>query len=367
MLLLSRRLAPAEGVAVSLRQWVASTPSTSDSGHLRDLGGLLERVSLATGIQAESPASVATRSHVTTARPSEHVGFSSVVVGREVRVLADLLDHYSGEVHLGPHRSRKIRRTSIASQLAVLRHLVGGPDGDTTGSRSQVGAPVSTPSWAPYGNEENQHFSTVSGATPCVFARKSVSWAFDHMVDPADPGQVKRLGARLRGFTRAAQREPLDCFVATFAPEHGADIARLAALTNRVLRSLTRCDGLPRPFGHPERPGWQFVFHGEPYFVLALGECYPPTHARHLFGVQRTVLIFQPDSAFERVVNASGDGLISPAVRHAIRDRYARADMPYDLAHTESPVEAHRFVKPIEHGAPPVPWWTSIGQQVASS
>lgn len=327
-------------LAADLRAWSCTDTSTGSAaaGGASELGVLLARVQQATGLTVGVPAKSA---RVDPGRWDD--------VARAARAAADLLEYYSGSQGIGPLARVRLRGTSLTDLLSVLG----------AAATLQVDAPnaASPASSAPYDNTENAKFRDVAGRTHCTFAGSSLSWSPERVIDPYDRDDQAQLARSLRGFSRAVRREPLACFVVTLAPELGSTVGELAATTNTVLRALTRADGLGRGFGDPGRATWQFLFHGEPYFVLALGTCYPFDHARHIFGVDRAMLVLQPDTAFERVVSPTSHGLISPAVRRTIRRRYADSGRAYDLVHTESRVEAHRFVKPVRHGTPPVRWW----------
>jgi FPC/CPF motif-containing protein YcgG len=156
--------------------------------------------------------------------------------------------------------------------------------------------------------------------------------------------------------SRAAKRERVDGLVMMFPPAHGESVEALAVLTNRILRGLTSRDGLPQPFGNPARAHWQFIHHGERYYVLAFGSCYPRTHSRHSFGSPHAMLMFQPQASFRRA--AGRNARIPAAVRCRIRDRYAEAGQPYDDTHVGSAAVAESFVLPLS-GASTVKWWVA--------
>jgi hypothetical protein len=59
------------------------------------------------------------------------------------------------------------------------------------------------------------------------------------------------------------------------------------------------------------------------------------------------------------VVRPQDSGLIPPAVRSAIRQQYHANGQAYDIAISESPAEAERFVKPLVIGDDPIRWWES--------
>lgn len=314
---------------------------------LKELADLVEEVSRATGIAPSSSSPKRSRPRLCDLR-------------RETLSLAVTLAEYDGG-----ERTRRwgyVPRRSIADQLASLRNhqICCGATrarGLVRSSTDGVNVNPLEGEWFPVTSQENLNFRSVSIKTHCLFASKSVSWAAEAVRHPASDAEMDLLARRLYGFTRAVRADRLDCFVATFPQRFGADVQTLGALTHTVLRALKRRDGRRTRLGDPGRPGWKFRFDRETYFVLAMGSCYPRTHSRYTFDLPSTILVFQPDAAFERAVSPSGKGLISMSVRRSIRAAFAEAGMQYDLRHTESALEADRFVKPVEHGVAPIAWW----------
>ena len=266
---------------------------------------------------------------------------------RNIKIISSLTKYYSGG-SLYPLSRLVIRNKSLAYTMGSLCNFLDSNPTNITQSNLKR---------SPANNPEIDLFSILAKQTHCIFAEQSIAWSYHRPLLLNRKKDILDIAHLMRGFTRAAARDKLDCFVITLPEFYGKDVDTLAKTTNSLLRALTKLDGIPHGFGDPSKPHWKFIFHGEPYFVLAMGSCYPNWHSRHIFGIDRTFLVFQPDHAFERFVSPSGNGLITSAVRQTIRDRYSQAGMPYDLAHTLSPIEAHKFVKPLEHGVPPIEWW----------
>lgn len=329
-------------LATGLRTWVADAQSRRDGPDARlfsELGALLAEVRVRTGLMPRAAST----------HPAPGLPLGQPQLTETVRILADLVAYYEGAENSWRQR-RHPRKWSIARALAELARV------DLIDQRSIARQTECAPhAWSPAASPEHEAFREIATQTQCSFAPSAVAWSTERELDPDKPGDIDFLSRRLTGFTRAVQRETLGCFVATFAPTHGETVEMLSTTTNRVLRGLARRDGIGAPFGNPTSPHWRFMFRGEIYFVLAIGPCYPRTHARYGFEVHRTVLIFQPDTAFVRA--AGKQGLITPTVRRRIRAKYELAGRPYDVALTESPVESHRFVKPLELGEEAVRWW----------
>jgi FPC/CPF motif-containing protein YcgG len=144
------------------------------------------------------------------------------------------------------------------------------------------------------------------------------------------------------------------------APKEGFDIPAAARTLNAILRWLdalnpSHDDCFDQPV---DASGWRFRYLGEVLFVLVFASFYPTSHSRYAFGAEELLVVLQPDHAFSRRSD-SATGLISGNLRGRIRQLYASAGRPYDLTHTLSSREAHRFLKPLANGDPPVRWWSA--------
>jgi hypothetical protein len=93
-----------------------------------------------------------------------------------------------------------------------------------------------------------------------------------------------------------------------------------------------------------EEPDWWFTFARQPFFIVTFAPCYGPNSSRYAFGLAATYLLFQTRDSFVR--RWDRNHRLAPESRARIRDAFADAGRPYDLALTLSPCEAHRYVKP---------------------
>jgi hypothetical protein len=213
--------------------------------------------------------------------------------------------------------------------------------------------------WNPSAGDPNP-FNNVVRTTPCVFARQSRIWRSPPLNEIESPTAQQAIRCTLRGFTRACRPERLDGYLLTLPAEYGTTVGRLAETTRNVVDLLAASPCARwRPCRSPRHPGWHLRFARHRYFVLTMGTCYPREHSRHSFGAAATFILLQPEAAFDRVVRPQDGGLIPPAVRSTIREQYHSNGQTYDIAITESPIEAERFVKPLVIGDDPVHWWES--------
>lgn len=271
-----------------------------------------------------------------------------------------LVNVYAGVSRLSKfqrYRFRGVSLLSLATQMSTLIHGV-----QQTVPQS-VHVPVlaasrSCPDWTPDFGAGSNAFRRVMTKTQCTFAGRSIIWTAP-ADDPQDPeSTILRWTLALRGFVEACRRDSLDGFLIVLGAEHGMTVSQLSCTTRNVLHGLASHDAKGScDLESPETEDWHFSFGGERLFVIAMGPCYPADHSRYSFGEPYVFLLLQPDRAFDRAVESGGNGLISNTVRTRIRSRYARHGRPYDLSITLSPYEAHRFVKPLTLGDPPVRWW----------
>lgn len=198
--------------------------------------------------------------------------------------------------------------------------------------------------------------------TECLFAGQARIVSGPRWREDESFGQnMERQASALEGFARAMETHRYDGFCIEAPMELGATVAVLAGTVNRALRDLAAHAPIGgNCFDEPvETECWRFRFMKEVFFVIAFGSCYSEEHSRFSFGSDRTLILLQPDRAFSRHC-PPGHAIIPERTRDRIRIAYAEAGRIYDLTHTLSPIEAHRFVKPPMLRCPPIRWWEQI-------
>lgn len=199
----------------------------------------------------------------------------------------------------------------------------------------------------------------VQQRTECLFARQA-RLVTGHAWREAESFQsnLERQAAALASFTRTMEAQHHDGFCIELPAEYGATVDTLAVTVNRVLRGLAALDpSRDDCFREPvETERWRFRFGGEIFFVVTFASCYGEDHARFTFGVDQTLILLLSDHAFSRYC-PPGQERIPAFIRDRIRVAYAQAGRIYDMTHVLSPIEAHRFVKPLRLRQPSVRWW----------
>jgi hypothetical protein len=202
-------------------------------------------------------------------------------------------------------------------------------------------------------------FQRIRNRTHCVYARSSRIWfppkwqraaTLEEYVDLAVPSMLR--------FLDIGRQRQLDGWVLEVPDAFGRTLDELARSTSRILTRLCRHDADARlsMLRDPGRREWQFVMRGTHLYVLAFASCYPRDSSRYAFDVGSTMLLFQPEHAFDRRI-PEGEERIPTEVRERIRRDFAAHGRPYDLRITLASREAWRYVKPLRLGDPPVEWW----------
>lgn len=205
-----------------------------------------------------------------------------------------------------------------------------------------------------------QRFESIAGASACPFARLGTHVAGpDWLSSSSVADNAARVAADLTALLATDQTD-WDGYVLGIAESVApASVAALGSFLRDLLTELARLD----PSGKNcmalpvETKGWWFRFGKQRFFVLTLSSLYPLDHSRSTLGVPGTFILFQPEHAFDNALRTLG--AVTPQLRSNVRKAFATQGRSYDVSLSESPYEVHRYVKPLERGAPVVRWWTS--------
>lgn len=204
-----------------------------------------------------------------------------------------------------------------------------------------------------------QQFSLLQRKTHCIFARQSKIWGPPPWRSELTfEANIALSRAAINDFVTNGESNEVDGFVYTLPdPSSGATLNDLCRTTWNLLSCLSSWDKVRQPLDEDiESPSWFFALHGHRLFVLTAAPCYDAHHSRYSYGSPFTFVLLQPDHAFKRR-HTPGVAAIAADTRNIIRDSFTRNDQSYDLGITLGLLEAHRFVKPIKLGDPPVRWW----------
>lgn len=201
-------------------------------------------------------------------------------------------------------------------------------------------------------------FRAIQRKTQCPFAARAWVVPGPSWTERNGEAYLDAAAEALASFCATEAASIPDGFLLTLPARFGADVDALAATTNWILRGLSKRDPASgRCFDRQvESADWAFRFADVKLFVLTIGNCYRSDHARFGYGADATFLLLQPDAAFERHVTP-GRRNIRQEVLDSVRIAFAEAGQIYDLTHTTSRFEAHRFVKPATLRSPAIRWW----------
>lgn len=193
--------------------------------------------------------------------------------------------------------------------------------------------------------------------SPCIFARSVIpqsgpSWE-----------RKKSLDANLQKQSEAVNRwtnDPSsDIFIIAAPASLGRTISSIAVFLNLVLRYLhknssNRYDCFDMDI---ETESWRYCVSNRDLFVLCLAPIYPSNHSRCSFKSRGIYVVLQKYSSFDKFV-PKGQLVISEDTRKQIRWIFQKKGMGYDLSISLSPIDAYKFLKPINNSDSIIKWWT---------
>jgi len=213
----------------------------------------------------------------------------------------------------------------------------------------------------PHERESVARFSSIIDRSFCTFA-------FSSKLDGSPPwvGGARNLSANLNQicgdlieFVGTPDNDKLDGYVIELVPRlYGESLPSLCVALRKTLNYLSVRDPAEVHAMRKtiESPHWWFSFAGCRFFVSAFAPCYDAAHARSSNGLVSSFFLLLPEYAFVKRV-PEGHSIIPEDVRLGIRHAYAVHGRCYDGRISESPIEAYRYIKPLQIGDPPVLWW----------
>jgi hypothetical protein len=204
----------------------------------------------------------------------------------------------------------------------------------------------------------SRRFARIAGRSACPFARSGKHVAApEWRIEASWLDNAARVAEHLSAVL-ALESSCWDGYVVDIPLESSPDsVAELGRLVRDLLGTLAsldpngkNCMALP-----VETKGWWFRFGPVRFFVLALSSLYPDEHSRSTRGLPGTFVVFQPEHAFDRALGKLD--IVTAQLRSNVRKAFEAQGQAYDPSISESPYEVHRYVKPLQSGAPVVRWW----------
>lgn len=211
------------------------------------------------------------------------------------------------------------------------------------------------------GTNNWNRFKEISESTHCPFADKSrLEFAPDW--DEALPleDNIEEAAKRLKTFTEECEKLELDGFVLeVVGDEYTKDLKAFSSFLRNTLTILQQKDSnTSYPMNKDiSDNNWQFSFNGINLFIITFAPFYSKDNPRYSHTSNSAFLLFQPDSSFNSHIVNPADHPKTKKLKQNIRDGFSAENKAYDQNIVDSPVEAIKYIKPLNVGDSPVVWW----------
>lgn len=201
-----------------------------------------------------------------------------------------------------------------------------------------------------------QDFETLRTSTYCPFALKAKVWRLPEW-DASDryEGNIHKQAESLAEFAQVCKSERYHGCAARLPVDDHSNFENVKAQFHRYLVQLALNDisCAQAMAGDFLAPTWQFEFRNIRMFLNVFGACYSKQHSKYAPVDSSFLVFFQPESSFD----LCGTNSITKKTKQEIRDRFARAGMPYNGEQIDQRIESLLYMFPVDHNSPPVRWW----------
>lgn len=205
-----------------------------------------------------------------------------------------------------------------------------------------------------------KNFQGIVFNTKCSFARTAKVWgnyewdemlSFERNIQNSLPSLIR--------FTKAADAEGLDGYVFEIKNSNLEDsFDGLCSVLKNTMDNLSAFD----PTGENvmqtqiDHSDWQFTFNGVRLFTTTFASFYPKNHPRYS-PIEGSYFIFlQPEFSFDHHGIHKGNEK-RDNIKDSIRDKFIKTGGYYDIDLIKQPIEAYKYIKPLEVGSEPIAWW----------
>lgn len=212
----------------------------------------------------------------------------------------------------------------------------------------------------PSSSQTVDRFSHLAATSPCIFAKQAKIWGAPTW--DAERGlhwNIEHILPSFAHFGRAAAAEMLDGYVVEICDaQSNGDIERFT----RTFRAALELLDLRNPTGEQclrkdmLSPTWRFRLFGVSYFITTFAPFYGMGHPRHSPLAGSSFLFFQPEVSFDHHGIAAGNPKRS-AIKQTIRENFTAHGSPYPDDLVRQPIEALKYIKPLDPRGKPVFWW----------
>lgn len=225
--------------------------------------------------------------------------------------------------------------------------------------------------WDPTTALSLQHFRPLIANTLCPFAQQAKVWGapdYDDRMDAAH--NVSRIAPVLARFCRVARSQGLDGFVIRLTSlAHIRDIHSFSCVFHAILADLGRINKTNGFHNALEdeilSERWRFTFSNISFFITTFGPFYRGDHPRFSWCSKSAFVFMQPEFSFD----AHGIHIDNPkrdSIKFGIREEFSRNTIGYSAKLVEQPMEALKYVKPLNIDGPSVRWWEMDGPTTPS-
>lgn len=208
--------------------------------------------------------------------------------------------------------------------------------------------------------------------TLCPFAQRAKIWGAPDVDDKKDfAHNVSQIADVLRRFCRVAPSEGLDGFVIRLdMPAQIRDLTSFSSAFLELARGLGRANkeaGLDNPMEWDiSSPEWRFTFGGVSFFITTFAPFYRGDHPRFSWCRNSAFIFLQPEFSFDHHGIHSGNHKRG-SIKESIRQYFSKNSIGYSSELVEQPLEALKYIKPLQLSDPPVKWWETSGRTIHMS
>ncbi|PPK42628.1 MazG-like nucleotide pyrophosphohydrolase family protein [Trinickia symbiotica] len=216
--------------------------------------------------------------------------------------------------------------------------------------------------WDPSTATSLIRFRQVIRVTPCPFSERARVWgAPDYDNSKSIHQNAFAISNVLARFCRVAPYEGLDGYVIELnEPSQINDVRSLSRTLLTVLTVLGEIDKAAGRINCMEgdllSPDWRFSFANLTFFISTFAPFYDPKHPRYSQMADAAFIFMQPEFSFYLHGIHRGNSN-RDSIKIAIRHAFDRHTLGYSTALVEQPVEALKYIKPLDKYAAPVRWW----------
>ena len=208
--------------------------------------------------------------------------------------------------------------------------------------------------------EVNSNFQKLFINTLCPFAKDAQFWLSPVWIKGSPfKENCSKITDSFQTFIAEGISQGFDAFIVEIVEENS--IYSLSSWSNflfHFLEAVHKSDRHSQRFftDNIENMSWDFTYEGHRFFIPTFAPFYRSNHSRYSHAEHSAFIMFQPDSAFDKVgINSrtANRKELSEKVQSVFRQK----GIDYDIKLVRGSLKAHRFIKPLEVGDLPIEWW----------